>query len=690
MSTNTAALAIPTPGTPAPSFQLPDLSNTATTTAAGTPAAANPNVAGQVPPGANAAAAPRADQEEIIKEGTLAVQGMNTDQFLEIYSAYSGRTVLRPYQLPAAALTLKNQQDLTRREAVEAMDGVLALNGVTMIPLGEKFVKAVPSTQAIQEGAAISEASAKDLPDAEQFVTRIVKLKTAKPSEMAPLFASFSKNPAAITPVDSNNTLILRDFASNVKRMLEIIERVDVAPEVNYKLEVIPIKYGKVGEIYETMNALIGGTGGGGLSAASGAATGAGGGAMNRSSGNRGNMNRGGFGSYGMSGGGGMNRGGYGMGGGMNSGYSGGGYYPQQASAQPVGAAGGQNSFQQRLNQIVSKAAGDKEIKVLENARIVPDERSNKLLIFASKHDMDTITNIVAKVDVLLAQVLIEAIIMEVSLTDEFSLGVSMLQNPRRFGNDFSGGGGVNNGQPFLNNITNFSGGLPSGFSYFGNVAGGNLDVAVTALAKDGIGNVVSRPRIQTSHAIPGNFFIGETVPYVTGVQDYGYYGGVSSGIGARSTIQQASVGFNLSVTPFITPEGLVVMEIAQSFDTRGADVLIDGNPIPIINNRTADATLTLRDGDTIMMGGFITENKSKNKSGVPILKDIPGLGALFRSKTRSSNRKELIVLLRATVLPTPESAALTASNERALLPGIQQAEKEFKEDEKKRRKTKF
>src|SRR5439155_9436944 len=125
-------------------------------------------------------------------------------------------------------------------------------------------------------------------------------------------------------------------------------------------------------------------------------------------------------------------------------------------------------SFQDRLRQIVNRAAGTSEVQLLADARIVPDERSNSLIVFANKQDMQMITNIVAKVDVLLAQVLIEGIVLSVSLNDQQQLGISRLQNPRRFDQNFTGAGGINNGQNFFSALTNFSTSLPSGFSYFG------------------------------------------------------------------------------------------------------------------------------------------------------------------------------------------------------------------------------
>ncbi len=645
--------------------------------------------------------APTMDGNETFEAGTIQLQGMDLPTFLDIYSKYSGRTVLRAYNLPGpTGMTLKAETDLNRREVVEAMESVLSLNGITMIPMGEKFIKAVPAAQADKEGAEISKLTSKELPDSEQFFTKVVKLKSIKPSEIAPVLAGFSKLPTAVTAIDSNSSLVLRDTASNLKRMLELIEHIDKTPETDFQLEVIPIRYGKVTDIYATMSALIsgggGGAGGGGGGAFSGAQSSRGlGGSNSRSGGGAyGGLN--GAGSGGRYGGNYINGGAGGSGGGYGnrSQYGGGGYYPEQVTppARAVGggtsAAGNQNSFQNRLNQIVNKAAGGAaENQLLEGANIVPDERSNKLLVFANKRDMVMITNIVAKVDVLLAQVLIEAVILEVKLDDGVKVGVSAVQQPRRIGNEIVGAGGQNNSSDsfgFLRSITNFPAGMPGGMNYYTRIAG-DFDVAINAIATDSNIKIVSRPRIQTSHAIPGFFFVGETVPYVTGTTDYGSYAG--SGLTSRSSVQERVIGLNLSVTPFITPEGLVVMEIQQQFDQRGADVTIDGNPVPIVNSRQAEATLTVRDKDLIMLGGFISETKSTSKSGVPWLKDIPGIGFLFRSSSTANNRTELMILIKATILATPEAAAIMATTERMQQPGTREAIQDFEESNAKRSK---
>jgi len=360
---------------------------------------------------------------------------------------------------------------------------------------------------------------------------------------------------------------------------------------------------------------------------------------------------------------------------------------PQAAQPfQPVGGAQpgttpGAPTFQGRLQQILNRAAGASEIQLLTDARIVPDERSNSLIVFANKQDMEMITNIVAKVDMLLAQVLIEGIVVAVNLTDSLELGVSWLQNPKQFGQDFAGAGAINNGQGFLNNLTNFQGLLPQGFSYFGSI-GDNYHVVLQALAKDGRARILQRPRVQTSHAVPGVFFTGQTVPYVSGFYDYGY-GGVGGGVSTRGSVELLQVGVTLNVTPFITPDGLVVLDVIQ--DISSLDGFVDvssGQKAPQTSTSSAQATLSVRDGDTIMLGGYVLDSRTSNKSGVPILKDIPLLGGLFRSKSRDDKRSELLLLLKVTVLKDPAQASHQVETEKNKLPGIFDATKEFKKTE--------
>ena len=615
-----------------------------------------------------------ASPDELIPPGMIKFRGVDLNQILTIYAELRNRTILRPASLVSPAIILEAQTPLTRREAIQALDAVLALNAIAMIDVGDKFVKAVQAPTAFQEGQVFSKLEPGQLPEMGQYLTHVVQLRYAKPSELVQALQPFAKIPNAIMPIDSSQILVLRDFTENVKRMLEIIREIDVSIPSEFVSEVIPIKYALASDISSALNSL--GGGGGGTTVGSGSRSSSGGlgaGGMNRGVGGVGGvggMNRpGGIGSY--------------------PGNTAPGSSPfgaQAAPGQPAGAGQpGGSSFTDRLQNIIRRASTTGDIQILGQTKIIADERTNSLLIFASKADMDMIKDIISKLDVVLAQVLIEAIIMEVSLDDSKQLGVSYLETkPHGIGNYFNGIGGINNGNPLTDSsftaLTNAAGGIGSGFSYLAHL-GGDLDITATAIAQDSRVNVLSRPRIQTSHAVPANLFIGNTVPYITGTA-FGY-----TGVGSQSQYTEKQVGITLNVLPLINPDGLVVMDIQQDIEQLGTPTTIDGNAVPTTTKRSASAKVAVKDRDTVILGGFISNTKSSSKSGVPFLKDLPLLGYLFRSTSDSHQRVELIVMMRPTVLPTPEIAAAVANTERNNLPGIRRAEIENRSDETKRLK---
>ena len=220
---------------------------------------------------------------------------------------------------------------------------------------------------------------------------------------MVPIIQPFAKLANAIFPIDDNGILVLRDNAENVKRMLEMIEQIDVSVPAEYISEVIPIKYAMAEDIASALNSL-GGSGGSTVSFGSSGATPSPGGAS-----------RGGTaGSTGI--------------GGMQSGTQSGAANQQRpfgSQTAPGGTPTGGTTFQQRLQSIIQRASGGQQdqIQVFGQAKIIADQRSNSLLIFATQADMERIKAVVAKLDVLLAQVLIESVIMDVGLNHSWNLG---------------------------------------------------------------------------------------------------------------------------------------------------------------------------------------------------------------------------------------------------------------------------
>ena len=583
------------------------------------------------------------------------------EPIFEMFTELTGKMVLYAPNVEGTVNLISGSVELSKAEAIEAITSSLALSGIVLVPMGEKFVKAVLAEEAVQHAPQINRAEDPNLlPESGEFITRSVKLNQVKPSEAVEVLKSLTKTPDGLIPIDSSQTLWIHSDTASMKQMLEVLESIDVVPEFDYSLEVIPIRYSKVGDLYNTMSSLISGS-----PVADPAST--------PTSPNQGALGARGFGT-GFGGGFGGFGGGYGSG--YNSGNYRSGYRTFQASST---TASNQRNFQDRLQRIVSKASEEEEVPLLSQAKFVPDHRSNSLLIFANQYDLTMITNMVSKVDRLLAQVLIEAVIMEISLGDDINLGVNLAQQPETRGK-WNFGGGYSNPNPStkvgleIDNILSgaLTNAIPAGFNYFGKY-NDTLKAAVSAIATDNSTRVISRPRIQTSHAIPGVFTLGRRVPFASG----GYTAGYTTGT-TYNSVEYLPISIQLFVTPYVTPEGYIVMEISQTANDQEGEKTINNNPTPIVSQREAQATLSVRDGDTIMLGGYIRQRKEKSRSGVPLLKDIPLLGGLFRSKSNENERQEMIILLRATVLETPEEAALVASQERDNIDGIREMEEDF------------
>ncbi len=603
---------------------------------------------GQMAPSAPGAATRTA--EAVIPIEELRFSNMEMMQFLDLYAEHVGKTLIYGQQLTGLLknqVTLKIQTPLTKAELIQAMESVLAQNGVAIVPMGDKFATVVPEALVFQQGARFKTSTIDQIAEAQTFDTQVVTLTNALPSEMQAVLKDFSKVPNGILAIDGTRKLIIRDYAVNIRRMVELIHQLDVNIPMEVELELIPIRFALSADMASVLGSL---TSGGAVSS------------PNSTSRNR----TGGLGTTGRTGntGGGLGVGGNNTGGGIQ------GLQNQARPGQP-NVPGQQSAFQNQLASIVNRAAQGGNSPILGDAKIIPDERTNSLLVFGTKEERKMIKDIIDKLDVVQQQVLIEAVIMEVSLSDNLNFGVSAAHatsfdkgSKRIFG-----------GSRFTDfgSLTNFPGGLDNGFSYFGQL--GSWDLAVNAIAGDGSVNVLSRPRIQTSHAVEASLFVGQTVPFITGST-------TDINGGARSQFSNQQVGITLQVLPLINNEGLVVLDIVQSVAQLGEDRIIDGNAVPTTTERNANARVAVKNGETVILGGFISSNKRKTKTGVPFLKDIPVLGALFSQRIDDNQRVELIVLIRPTVLKDPTIASQVAESERQRLSGVRRAEAEILKEE--------
>ena len=159
----------------------------------------------------------------VMANGCINFQNADLSQVLEIYGAISCRNVLRE-PLPSAQINFRTVTPLNRMEVLQALDTVLAQNGIAMVLSGDKAVKAVPASQATSERPPEINLPWMLLPDSSSMMMRTVQLKSLKPSECIPMLAPLSKQPNSLVALDGPRILIIRDYSSNVRQELKLLE----------------------------------------------------------------------------------------------------------------------------------------------------------------------------------------------------------------------------------------------------------------------------------------------------------------------------------------------------------------------------------------------------------------------------------------------------------------------------------
>ena len=311
---------------------------------------------------------------------------------------------------------------------------------------------------------------------------------------------------------------------------------------------------------------------------------------------------------------------------------------------------------------------------------IQPDEALNALVIRAAPSSMLEIMDIIDSLDVRRLQVLIEAAIVEVTADFSRQLGTEL------FIADFSGGNtplGLTAPSgtlaQILKNMAPGDSGLPDGIAPpLLNVdpgtspllAGGRLNpngtsfaAIIRALSTNGDVNLLSTPSITTMDNEKAKIVVGQNVPFRTGSTTSGSDGASNP----FTTIQREDVGLTLEVTPNIHDGNLVQLKVHQEVsevDPASLSVIgASGSADLITNIRTIDTTILVDDQEVIIIGGLIRDKETSNDSKVPLLGSLPGIGFLFRSSSTTTQKQNLLVFLRPTVLDS--RAAITSATQR-------------------------
>ncbi len=681
-----------------------------------------------------AAALPVPAQEQLI---SLSFEDAPLEQAVELYREWTGRTVIKQADL-SARITLKGRQ-LTKDEAKQAIETVLSMQGVALVPMGEKFLKVVPIANARQEGMEIQPFdSEKKYTQADQLITQVIPLRFVVFADVQPLIQHLVHGYGKIIEMARINSVLITDTSANIARIVELVSMVD-QPAEKITPRIYQLKYAEAGTIAGKLKELV--------EAAK------------------------------------TKKGEQTVVAGEVRTIPGVIRAPKVESAEPAALAEEQTEMIQgevkivsddRTNIIIifSKAANfgffDNIIKVLDvpvdpavivevinlefakakeiagilnefvgaakatektkapgggtgktegsktvdevvqrtveptgkelspeaknaigrlsaDTKILSDERSNALLLMGRKSDIEALKLVVASLDVMLEQVMIEAVILSVGLGDSIQTGVQWVyQNQAAATKDVVYEKRVTN-MPYFNSAGAVIGTKPEVFdypitvggdlsrvgfdaaklatnmaagalSYYGSFPNLNVSAIVSAAKKDSNARILSTPVVLTTDNTEAKITVGEERPVISSSINSGS-GSYSDGYSARSTYEYRNIGITLTVTPNINPKGFVVMEITQTADDVGGEVTIDGNSVPIVSKREITATVAVQDRSTIVLGGLVRKSNTKSASKIPLLGDIPLIGWFFSTHNDSDDRSELVVLLTPYVLKTPDQA---------------------------------
>jgi general secretion pathway protein D len=677
--------------------------------------------------------------------GVIDFQGTPLQAVLDYYAQnLVKRSIISAPNL-AGVIYFRSQSDLTIDEARQALDSVLAINGIAVIPMGDKFMKVVQIATAKQEGLPFG-GEGKSQPSADTLMTQVLPMKFAEPTDVVAALQPYLHAYGQIIPLPKSGCILITETAANVNQMLEIVKFIDVPSALRMETKVVILAHAKAAEVVQRLQSIIQET------QQIGARPSAPGTAPQPTPGGARPPTRPGTPATAASTGGAAEE----------SVVEGKVIITSDERTNKIFILTRPSNFKffdEIIGELDSKVDPDVTMKVIlldyataedaaslvnslisggtptttprrttsstgtattrasvppppiavsssagagaadtgflqfaQGVRILPDPRTNSLLVMATKEDMLRIEQLIRSIDSPVAQVQIEVIIAEVTLNNELDVGVNVFKRLFDEGQvSQTGGSGTGGTSPLqLPKASDLTSSLVSnlpaaaaiagsgGLTYFATFQNLKLDAVIHALASTSKGKVLSTPVIQTMDNQEANILVGESVPVPVSTVS-----SLVSGVGTLNTgqlnsnIEYKDAAIDLKVTPRINPNGYVRMDIEQKVNDFGAPVQINGGSVPTITKREAKSSVAVQDGSTIALGGLIKENKMVGETKIPFLGDIPLLGQVFKSKTTTKIRNELIIFIRPTVLRTDTEAVAEARRRTRLLKAGEELELE-------------
>jgi general secretion pathway protein D len=557
-------------------------------------------------------------------------------------------------------VTVVSPTKISVDEAYRVFESVLEVYGFAAVPAGH-ITKIVPAAEAKSRNIETRLKEQAVSPE-DKIITQLVPLRYADPNELKTLFAPLISKNSLMVPYTPTGTLIVTDVQSNIKRLLQIINTIDVEG-VGEQISVVPLEYATATVLEKSLNTLFQQT------AVRARVAGKAEGMVRVASDERTNslilmaskddtqrlkqlikildtqMPQG-EGDIHV-------------------------YYLQNGNAEDMAAV---------LKAIPTDQQGAQQAAktpvISKDVQIVADKATNSLVITANKSDYLVLEDVIRKLDISRRMVYIEALLMEVSVNKNFSVGVEWLVGKDDVGFDgkeagvFAGSTSTTSIIPSGEGATLPVGGLAMGILgesiKIGDVTFPSIAAVVKAYEGDSDIHILSTPQIMTLDNEEAEIIVADNIPFLTRQEDTS---GVVTGVNYNQ-YEFKDVGVTLNITPQINQERFVRLKILQEVSqVKDAETL----GLPTTLKRQTKTTVSIKDGHTVVIGGLIDETLNKGETQTPCLGDIPGLGWLFKSTSNSGDKTNLYIFITPHIVENPDEARKVYEEKRDDIEGVKE-----------------
>jgi len=581
------------------------------------------------------------------------------NQVIEAVSQVTGKSFIVDPRV-RAQVTMLSSEPMSPEAFYEAFLAILQVHGYIAVPSG-KIVKIMPDATARQ-------VPANDLPDqvsstSDEIVTQVIQVRNVSAGQLVPMLRPMMPQAAHLAAYPSANMLIISDRAANVNRIMRIIQRIDRSGDGDF--DFIRLEHASSAEIVRVINSLSSAQG----AEAAGAARVV---ADERTnsiivSGEQSQRLRlRTLITY------------------LDTPLEAGGdtqvRYLRYADAEKLAA-----KLKEQSGAAVAAAGGAAAAQaaaapggVDKSVTIWAEPETNALVVTAPPKTMRSLMSVVDRLDVRRAQVVIEAMLVEVSNDASRDLGVNWIVDGS--GDNFLVGlfnqsiagvniGDIARGVQDPESIENAPGGFTIGGGRVQD-SGTNFAAILRALASNGDTNVVSMPSVITLDNEEAQIKVAQEVPFLTGT--FTNTGGTGGAVNPFQTIERKEVGNILKITPQITDENTILLKIEQEASGIAAAAAQVSTTDLVTNKRTITTRVLVDDGGMLVLGGLIEDRLTESESRVPLLGKIPVIGALFRVRNTQKTKTNLMVFIRPRVLRTAEQAAIETNSKYNYLRDLQ------------------